>query len=289
MEPTTYTLQSVLNFRDVGATINSFLGERRIREGLIYRSAGLDDATPEDKDFLLRKIGLRSVIDLRTKQVQTSRTEKLNEASKRSASAPATLSTTPGFVTQHYFHVSITGNAFERFLLWQLSWWGILRVIFLYTLGWRNEAIGVMAHDVMVPRGLVGMGLITLDQSGEGLATALRVFTTKSHLPALSHCTLGKDRTGLVTALLLLALGVPRAAIEHDYALTDAALEPELAGVVAEIAKYGLTPDWGVTAGDMIRRVEEHLVVTHGGVEAYLDGIGFGESDRAALREALLY
>jgi hypothetical protein len=38
-------LQNVLNFRDVGKTVNDFLGTRRIREGLFYRSArpGMDN------------------------------------------------------------------------------------------------------------------------------------------------------------------------------------------------------------------------------------------------------
>jgi len=32
-------LDKVLNFRDVGKTVNLYLGERRVREGVIFRSA----------------------------------------------------------------------------------------------------------------------------------------------------------------------------------------------------------------------------------------------------------
>ncbi len=39
-------------------------------------------------------------------------------------------------------------------------------------------------------------------------------------LPALIHCTLGKDRTGLAIALILSALDVPNELIVEDYALT---------------------------------------------------------------------
>lgn len=39
--------------------------------------------------------------------------------------------------------------------------------------------------------------------------------------PLVFHCTAGKDRTGWAAALLLEALGVPRATIEHDYLLTN--------------------------------------------------------------------
>jgi protein-tyrosine phosphatase len=39
--------------------------------------------------------------------------------------------------------------------------------------------------------------------------------------PLTFHCSAGKDRTGIATGLLLTALGVPRATILDDYALSD--------------------------------------------------------------------
>jgi protein-tyrosine phosphatase len=43
--------------------------------------------------------------------------------------------------------------------------------------------------------------------------------------PLLFHCTAGKDRSGLAAALILTALGVPRADVLFDYALTDRYLD----------------------------------------------------------------
>jgi protein-tyrosine phosphatase len=40
------------------------------------------------------------------------------------------------------------------------------------------------------------------------------------------HCTAGKDRSGVASALILTALGVPRATIVQDYELTDQLLKP---------------------------------------------------------------
>jgi len=48
----------------------------------------------------------------------------------------------------------------------------------------------------------------------------------QDHAPLLLHCTAGKDRSGVASALILAALGVPRAAIIQDYALTDQLLKP---------------------------------------------------------------
>jgi protein-tyrosine phosphatase len=39
--------------------------------------------------------------------------------------------------------------------------------------------------------------------------------------PVVVHCTAGKDRTGVASALLLTALGVPRATVVDDYELTE--------------------------------------------------------------------
>lgn len=39
--------------------------------------------------------------------------------------------------------------------------------------------------------------------------------------PLVFHCTAGKDRTGFAAALILLALGVPRDEVLHDYLLTN--------------------------------------------------------------------
>lgn len=60
-------LENVLNFRDVGKTVNDFLGTRRIREGLFYRSARPDDATLSDRQLIRDELGIKTVIDLRTK------------------------------------------------------------------------------------------------------------------------------------------------------------------------------------------------------------------------------
>jgi protein-tyrosine phosphatase len=43
----------------------------------------------------------------------------------------------------------------------------------------------------------------------------------KGKLPLLVHCTAGKDRTGVATAILLRTLGVPRQTVVEDYELTE--------------------------------------------------------------------
>ena len=57
-------------------------------------------------------------------------------------------------------------------------------------------------------------------QYGKGIVRALRRFGEPGALPAVVHCSAGKDRTGLVAAVLLGVLGVEDEDIVRDYALT---------------------------------------------------------------------
>lgn len=103
------------------------------------------------------------------------------------------------------------------------------------------------------------------------------------------HCTQGKDRTGLVVALVLMILDVPLAAIEHDYALTDHGLKGDMEQRLTEIRQIGLTEEWAITDPHMIKSMVDHLSRRYGGLNGYLDAIGFPEGDRSRTRELLLY
>lgn len=70
------------------------------------------------------------------------------------------------------------------------------KFIFLYLFQYKNEAIHVVAKNVLVPRGLLGIGRDKLDHSGAEIAEALTLYTSTQTTPVLVHCTQGKDRTG---------------------------------------------------------------------------------------------
>jgi protein-tyrosine phosphatase len=60
-----------------------------------------------------------------------------------------------------------------------------------------------------------------LAERGDNLTEAVRLLARPESLPAIVFCSAGKDRTGLVTALLLGALGVSDDQIVADYTLTE--------------------------------------------------------------------
>ena len=103
------------------------------------------------------------------------------------------------------------------------------------------------------------------------------------------HCTQGKDRTGLIVALVLMILDVPIAAIENDYVESEKGLEKFATTRLAEIARIGLTKEWGKVDQKMIKALDEHLSKRYGGIDGYLDTIGFVAKEREQMRDLLLY
>jgi protein-tyrosine phosphatase len=72
-----------------------------------------------------------------------------------------------------------------------------------------------------------------------------RVFgrIAEGHLPLILHCTAGKDRTGVVAALLLSALGVPRTVIYEDYLESGRQQNPAIVAQTRDIMRAGLGHD----------------------------------------------
>jgi protein-tyrosine phosphatase len=132
-----------------------------------------------------------------------------------------------------------------------------------------------------------------LDEAQLGLATVLSTLAEPGATPALVHCMAGKDRTGVVVALLLALAGVPHETIAADYALTSTFLGDEYRAEARGRAEiYGL--DWeqyqrllGCPPEYMLRTLA-YLDDRHGGVERYLGSIGLADGQVAALRDALV-
>lgn len=87
--------------------------------------------------------------------------------------------------------------------------------------------------------------LAMVTEGGKTLSTAITVMAEADALPVVFHCSAGKDRTGVLSALLLTFFGVPDEVIVEDYALSAAAMERLLEKLLAEypeaqdqVAKY---------------------------------------------------
>ena len=153
--------------------------------------------------------------------------------------------------------------------------------------GYRMEAISILAGEVMLPRGLIGLGLDSIDYCGKEIAQAMDIFANPARYPIMSHCTQGKDRTGLLVALLLLLLDVPIEAITYDYTLSETELEPEMEARLAEIREINLSEEFAKTPKEWIPKMKEHLDEKYGGINKYLKSIGVDEAKQQRIVDIL--
>ena len=134
--------------------------------------------------------------------------------------------------------------------------------------------------------------LMMLERFGPRFAAVLAVLADQTTHPIVFHCAAGKDRTGLVAALLLSALGVDDDTVAADYALTAEHLDELVARHHAQAAAQGIEVEvadavFGAEASVM-RAVLTGVRARYGSVAAYLEQQGLEPGAIDALRTALL-
>ena len=153
---------------------------------------------------------------------------------------------------------------------------------------WRrvNERGGRPAD----PFDITAYCVAALDHAGDAFADGVRLIADAPGA-AVFHCTAGKDRTGVLAALLLEAVGVPRTAVIEDFTLTHDRIETVRERLLADAVRRGVDPlQYGRLLGataDVIEPTLEHLDRRHGGAVAYLRAAGVDDATLARLRAKL--
>jgi protein-tyrosine phosphatase len=132
--------------------------------------------------------------------------------------------------------------------------------------------------------------LIFLERFKPNVGKALAAVAEAPEGGVVVHCVGGKDRTGLLTALLLHLAGVPTEDIASDYALSEERLRPrhegwfEAAETEAErrrLERIAQTPP------EVITGLFEELERRYGSIEAYLRAAGVSDEDLSRARSRL--
>lgn len=132
-----------------------------------------------------------------------------------------------------------------------------------------------------------------LERYGERVARVIKAAArAEQEGGVLVHCHSGKDRTGIVTALLLSIAGVPRDVIAEDYVASSIYLKPIHDGWInekprteEEIASFY---QWFYSPAQAILGPLAYLDERFGGVESYLLAAGVTEDELAAIRQRLV-
>jgi protein tyrosine/serine phosphatase len=128
-----------------------------------------------------------------------------------------------------------------------------------------------------------------LDTSGEQFVSVLRMIADPGNHPIVFQCTAGKDRTGLVAAIVLGLLDVDDHTITTDYAATAAVIDALLARVQAR-APERVPPGPRIMSAEAatMQVALDWMRATHGSIEDYVRRHGFTRRDLDSLRTELV-
>lgn len=132
-----------------------------------------------------------------------------------------------------------------------------------------------------------------LEGSAANIVTAVRAFADDLSL-AIFHCAAGKDRTGVLAAVVLDAVGVSREAIIADYALTGQRMK-QISARLLRLATYqdmqalsrGIKGA-GTAEEESMAAFLDELHGRYGSAAGYLTAHGVSSRELAALRAALI-
>jgi protein-tyrosine phosphatase len=231
-----------------------------VRWGLVYRSNHLVNLTAKDSDYLNR-LGIRLLCDVRSNGER--------------ARAPDHWT---GDDAPEFFSVPIGSNLITTPTADDLK----RRVASINS----ETKDSVRAYDYAI------------EYAGQYAKILRRI--AAGDLPAVEHCTAGKDRTGVFSAILLTALGVPRDTVVQDYLLSNQyLLAPDtIASTTADLQMaFGLPepPDIYTVRTIMTARPEtleatlDKIAKTYGSFDNYLrDVLKLSDSELAMIRQRLL-
>lgn len=161
---------------------------------------------------------------------------------------------------------------------------------------------GVRYHNVslfeaLAPRPQPGEDVLlllyrlALDTRQPAIAEVLTLIADAGPGAVLFHCTAGKDRTGIMAALLLAIAGVEAAIIVQDYALTGEMIGPMVEEIIADAVARGadakaFRPMLAADPATMAATVA-YLNEKYGSATSYLETIGLSADTITRLRHRL--
>jgi protein-tyrosine phosphatase len=131
-----------------------------------------------------------------------------------------------------------------------------------------------------------------LSDAGGQIRAALEVLAAPGALPAVFHCTAGKDRTGVLSAIVLSLLGVDEPTVVADYALSGEAMLRLRAKLIVKYPEgrdsiENLDEVFSADPAQM-EQLLDHLKERYGTVDAYVAGLGAARAVLEGLRVGLL-
>ncbi|KAI9716388.1 MAG: hypothetical protein M1828_000377 [Chrysothrix sp. TS-e1954] len=203
LPPPFVNVQGIMNLRDVGGYRIGAAPSPAVRRNYIYRSADPSRVTDEGM-AKLRSLGIELMFDLRS-HVELEKS-KTRDPPPREQIEGIEWIHTPVFADQDYSPEQIA-------------------------LRYRSYAQGG-------PEGFVKAYKDILAHGGAAYRRILLQVRDEPQRPFMIHCSAGKDRTGVIVAVMLSLLGVDDETIASEYELTETGMAAERDGIVGHLVEH---------------------------------------------------
>jgi len=209
------SFENMHNFRDIGGFVLE--DGHNMKLGAVFRSEDLSRMSTGDQDKL-KELGIKCIIDLRTPNERFSKPYEIS-----------------GDTNMYIVHIPILCEEKD------LSRWQFF--CFLIREGRNLDFEQYMRRFY---------NRLAFDRT-EQTKNILTLLSNERNVPALIHCTGGKDRTGLIAALLQLIMGVPRETVIQSYLASSKAIAYQM----KSIEKYIRWMSLGQVSPERIRPMLE--------------------------------
>lgn len=131
---------------------------------------------------------------------------------------------------------------------------------------------------------------LVFDERAPNVAAVMHAIAQAPEGGVLFHCHAGKDRTGIVAALLLDLAGVDHAVIADDYSLSNEYLKPRHDEWLANVPedKHEWARGLMMCPPDVMKAALDHLQARYGGTAGYLKSIGLSDDEIESLRKRVI-
>jgi len=253
-------MELIHNFRDFGGYRTN--NGASLKKGLLYRSGDLSKASDSDIEYIA-SLGIKTVCDLR------SEFERKKEPDRTPIAKPFTFFNIPMRPIVDYH-----GRSLGR----------------LFSLMFGSERkMDYIAESYQAYREYATNYL-------PQLKALFHRISNPENLPVLIHCSAGKDRTGVVSSLIQLVLGVPLETVMEDYLKTNENLDAytqEIFQRLSKLAYFGVP--WRMYAplfdarSDYLSAALNQVREEFGVIDQWIRrGLGFSEKEQAALAAVLI-
>jgi protein-tyrosine phosphatase len=258
------SIDGAKNIRDLGGYLTSEGGS--VRWGIIFRADNVGSLKPRSQTALTQ-YGIRTVIDLR-------RDSQIEALGNVFAARPDVT---------FYHHPMVTDATDEEMM--EAS---------MVARKWIQRM-----EDLEGPQLRAANYCMRLDTRQEAIRETLSTLASLGTLPALFHCQAGKDRAGIMAALVLGIARVTNKTIVEDYELSgyyrwrgslleSGAIDPDKnnwreADEDPEYEAFRLD-----SPAETMVEVLQYLEDKYGGIEGYVKEIGVRKEEIRALREAVV-